>query len=127
MDVPMRPRPWPGAIRAVRAAARKHRVDLVHSYEYWPCLESFLAVGAAGRTALVSTIMTMGMAYYLPRSIPLTLGYRDLLDEAAGWQRAPVHLLEPPIDTAADRPGIDVEDFVEEHDLEPRFLNVVIV
>jgi glycosyltransferase involved in cell wall biosynthesis len=71
--------------------------------------------------------MTMGMAYYLPRSIPLTLGYRDLLDEAAGWQRAPVHLLEPPIDTAADRPGIDVEDFVEEHDLEPRFLNVVIV
>lgn len=131
MEVPTRPRPWPGAVRAIRDTARRFGADVVHTYEFWPSIEAQLAVGGRGRAAVVSTIMTMGLAYYLPRTVPMTLGYRDLLDEAERWQRAPVYLLEPPIDTATDRPEAlppgAAGAFVEEHGLHGDLLDIVIV
>ncbi|MGY1739551.1 MULTISPECIES: glycosyltransferase family 4 protein [unclassified Blastococcus] len=127
VHVPVRPRPWPGAIRAIREVSSAYRVDLVHTYEFWPSVEGFLAVGGLGSTPVLGTIMTMGLDPYVPRSIPLTLGYGDLYDEAAARQRSPVHLVEPPVDTAADHPGIDTTELVLEHRLAPGVLTVVIV
>lgn len=127
VDVPTRPRPSPRAIRAIHAAARRYRVDLVHTYEFWPCVEGFFATAGSARPPVVGTIMTMGLAHYLPRSMPLTLGYRDLLDEARTQQRAAVHLLEPPVDTEHDRPGVDTTEMVGRFGLEEPALNVVIV
>ena len=127
MRLPARPRPWPGAVRDVRATIARFGADLVHSYEYWPCVESTLAARSR-RVPVLATILTMGWADYLPRTVPMTLGYRDQLDAVARRQRAPVHLLEPPIDTVADAPGrLDVSGFAAVHDLGGDDLDVVIV
>ena len=127
MQVPVRPRPWPGAVRALRAAAREHRADLVHTYEFWPCLEGYFAVGASGRAAVLGTVMSMELAPFLPRSVPLTLGYADLRDEAARRQRAAVHLLPPPVDVDHDRPGASTTGLARRFGLRAGDLHVVLV
>jgi glycosyltransferase involved in cell wall biosynthesis len=56
---------------------------------------------------VLSTIMSMDLPSYLPRSIPLTLGTRDLVRGAEQMRAAAAFLLEPPINTQLDHPGID--------------------
>jgi glycosyltransferase involved in cell wall biosynthesis len=126
-DVPTRPRPWPGAVLDIRRAAARHEVDLIHTYEFWPCVEAFLGTGGVGRLPVLGTIMTMGLDPYVPRSIPLTLGYGDLVEFARQRQHARVHQLEPPIDVDADRPGIDTTEFASRFGLTGEALNVVVV
>lgn len=122
----MRMRPSPTTVRAVRAAVRRHRIDVVHAYEYWPTLEAYL--GAAG-AAPIGSIMSMGsLPPYIP-PVPLTLGYGDLYDEVRA-QRPHAYLLEPPIDTAVDRadaPDLGLAEFRERHDLPAGPPTVVIV
>lgn len=112
----MRVRPSPATVRAVRSAVRRHRIDVVHAYEYWPTLEAYL--GASGAAA-IGSIMSMGsLPPYIP-PVPLTLGYGDLYDEVRATRRH-AYLLEPPIDTAHDRadaPGLGLAEFRAAHDL----------
>jgi glycosyltransferase involved in cell wall biosynthesis len=126
-NAPARPRPSPGTIRDIRTAVRRHKIDLVHTYEFWPCVEAYFAVGLNRGVRVVSTIMTMGLATYLPRAVPMTVGYGDLMDEARLRQRAPVHLLEPPVDTASDQCGNDTDAFRREFDLPEGPMTVVLV
>ncbi|NUU22052.1 MAG: glycosyltransferase [Streptomycetaceae bacterium] len=104
----MRVRPSPAAVRTVRAAVRRLGIDVVHAYEYWPTLEAYLGAGrpgsrGAGGAATLGTIMSMGsLPPYIP-PVPLTLGYGDLYDEVRAVRRHAT-LLEPPVDTADDRP-----------------------
>ncbi len=112
----MRMRPSPATVRAVRAAVRRHRIDVVHPYEYWSTLEAYL--GASG-AAVIGSILSMGhLPPYIP-SVPLILGYGDLYDEVRATRRH-AYLLEPPIDTAHDRadaPDLGLAEFRAEYDL----------
>ena len=49
----------------------------------------------------------MSVSPLVPRSIPLIMGTEALGDEARETHRAPVWVLEPPIDSVGDHPGID--------------------
>ena len=49
----------------------------------------------------------MSVSPLVPRSVPLIMGTTALGDEARRRHGAPVWVLEPPIDTDADRPGHD--------------------
>ena len=124
--LPTSPRPSPRVIRGLRAAVRRHDIDLIHTYEYWPCVEAFYAQVVGGR-AVLGTILSMDVPAYLPRSVPLTAGTRDLVVQAMARRRAPTHLLEPPIDTSQDHPGIDTTPFVDEFDLGSDTISVAIV
>ncbi|MGA4545372.1 glycosyltransferase [Uniformispora flossi] len=109
-------RPSPAVLRAVRDTVRRHRIDVVHAYEYWPTLEAYL--GARG-AAVVGSIMSMGsLPPYVP-PVTLTLGYGDLHDEVTAQRgTARSHLLEPPIDTDwDDRATVDLDAFRTAHDL----------
>jgi glycosyltransferase involved in cell wall biosynthesis len=127
VPIPPNPRPSPQAVRAIADAVRRHRIDIVHTYEFWTCVEAFFGAGVRHGVPVLGTVMTMGLAPYLPHSVPLTLGYRDLLDEARGRHPAPVHLLEPPVDLTLDRPGTDTESFVRNWALDTTMPTVVIV
>lgn len=108
--LPTSPRPSPQVIRSLAAAIRRHRIDLVHTYEYWPCVEALYGSALLSGKSVLSTIMSMDLPSYLPRSIPLTVGTRDLIRAAEQMRAAAAFLVEPPIDTQLDHPGIDPSD-----------------
>ncbi|MFE5331383.1 glycosyltransferase family 4 protein [Embleya sp. NPDC056575] len=132
-------RPSPAVSRAIAAAVRRHRIDVVHTYEYWPLVEAFLGAFVPRGTPVLGTIMSMGsLPPYFPRTgVPLTLGYGDLYEETGevrGLEGARVHLLEPPVDTTIDHPiadgadaEVDVDAFAAEHGLLKPAPTVVLV
>ncbi|MYV98250.1 glycosyltransferase, partial [Streptomyces sp. SID3343] len=137
-------RPSPAVSRAIAAAVRTHRIDVVHTYEYWPLVEAFLGAYVPRGTPVLGTVMSMGsLPPYFPRTgVPLTVGYGDLYAETGelrGLEGARVHLLEPPVDTAIDHPDtvaatddgtapeVDVAAFAAEHGLLKPAPTVVVV
>lgn len=125
-ELPTSPRPAPKVIRALRRAVRRHGIDLIHTYEYWPCVEAFYSQLVGGRPVL-GTILSMKIPEYLPESVPITAGTRDLVDAASAARAAPAYLIEPPIDTSLDHPGIETAEFVDGHGLPRGEVTVAIV
>jgi len=52
---------------------------------------------------------------YVPASVPLIMGTAELGDKASRGQRSDTWVLEPPIDTVSDYPGIDGSKFRQAH------------
>jgi glycosyltransferase involved in cell wall biosynthesis len=106
-----RTRPSPTVSSIVSHLVRQRKIDVVHSHEWPPIIEAFLGGMLLHRTPVVGTIMSMSVAPFLPRSMPLTVG-TELIRQAtiaAGYQR--VELLEPPVDTRSDHPSVDGSSF----------------
>ncbi len=103
----LRYRPAPSRIAQLAALARRRRLDLIHAYEWPPCLDAYYGAHLAGGVPLLCTVLSMSVPPYVPASIPLVMGTEALAEEARRSHRAPVWVLEPPIDTAADSPAID--------------------
>lgn len=102
-EVPSRRRPGLATTRALRRLVQTEEVDVVHGFEWPPILEAAAATHAT-RAVAVGTVMSMGVAPFLPSGVPLTVGTRQLQRETP-VRRAPVHLWEPPVDVVANRPG----------------------
>jgi L-malate glycosyltransferase len=118
--VPARPlhyRPAPSRIGQLAALARKRRLDVIHAYEWPPCLDAYYGAHLALGVPLLCTVLSMSVSPLVPRSIPLVMGTEALGDEARRTHGAPVWVLEPPIDVAGDHPGIDGAGFRREHGL----------
>ncbi len=100
----------PAAARVTELAqlAREREVDILHGYEWPPILESFMGAWASGRrTAAVGTVMSMGVAPFIPSSLPLMVGTARLRAVTSATRRGPVELLEPPVDTRSNHPDLD--------------------
>lgn len=101
-------RPAPSRIAHLAALARRRSLDLIHAYEWPPCLDAYYGAHLLGGVPVLCTVLSMSVSPLVPRSVPLVMGTEQLGDEArAGGHRAPVWVLEPPIDGAGDHPGID--------------------
>ena len=63
--------------------------------------------------------MSMSVASFLPRDVPLTVGTEFIRKAAmeAGYRQ--VELLEPPVDTNADNPAVDGDGFRARHGIQP--------
>lgn len=97
--------PDPGRRPSIRVATRiralvaEREIDVIHGYEWPPVLE--LALSARdGRTPVVATVMSMAVAPFIPRSIPLIVGTHQIAAAQRSAGRPTVHLLEPPVDLA---------------------------
>ena len=66
-------RPSPGVVRQLRDLVEKGGFDLVHGYEWPPTLEAALAVRGLPGTAVVSTVMSMAVAPFIPSWVPLVV------------------------------------------------------
>lgn len=120
IEVPQhRARPSPAVIRMLGDLVRHHAVDVVHGHEWPPIIEAFLGVDLPGRAAVVGTVMSMSVAPFLPRSVPLTVGTEMIRQAAAADGYRQVALLEPPVDTQADHPSFDGSDFRISHGIAP--------
>ena len=107
----LRYRPAPSRVAQLMALARQHRLDLIHAYEWPPCLDAYFGAHLLQGVPLVCTVLSMSVSPLVPCSIPLVMGTEALGDEARRTHRAPVWVLEPPIDVDADHPGIDGVSF----------------
>lgn len=94
-------RPEKSTIRSLRVIVESFRPDIVHSWEFGAYLNSFFGLARSGLPQL-ATVMSMSKPRYLPRTVPLTMGTKALARAASTTHKAPVMLLEPPIDVLAE-------------------------
>ena len=101
-------RPTPAVTRALREIIEERGIDIVHGYEWPPALEATLAVGIKRRARAVSTVLSMSVAPFIPKHVPLMVGTEQIASIERDNNRAMVCLMEPPVDTELNSPGIDV-------------------
>lgn len=99
-----RMRPTPSIVRKLRRLIREGSLDVVHGYEWPPTLEAAIACRGT-RAVPVSTTLSMGVAPFLPDSIPLIVGTEQIMDGERRAGRRRLGLMEPPIDTNENAPG----------------------
>lgn len=104
---PLRYRPAPSRVAQLNRLARRRRLDLIHAYEWPPCLDAYYGAHLLGGVPLLCTVLSMSVSPYVPPSVPLVMGTRALTEEARRAHRAPVWTLEPPVDTETDSPTTD--------------------
>jgi glycosyltransferase involved in cell wall biosynthesis len=114
-----RRRPSPAVAGQLRRLVRERGVDVVHGYEWPPALEAAAAVYPSGRAAAVCTVMSMAVAPFLPRSMPLVVGTRSIQEDTAARRPGPVHLIEPPVDVTLNAPDHPTAEFRARHGLHP--------
>lgn len=112
VELPLhRSRPSPKVIGIISDLVRRRDIDVVHGHEWPPIIEAFLARTLVRRTAVVGTVMSMSVAPFLPRTVPLTVGTELIRRAAVAAGHRCVELLEPPVDTHADNPLVDGRSF----------------
>ncbi len=91
-------RPSRRVAQQLRNLVTKGAFDIVHGYEWPPTLEAVLAVGGLPGTAVVSTVMSMAVAPFIPSWLPLVVGTQQIAAAEMAAGRPRVELLEPPVD-----------------------------
>ena len=116
-------------VRALAEVIRDRKIDIVHGYEWPPALESRLAADRNPGTAVVCTVMSMAVAPFIPKTMPLLVGTREILDTEVAFGRASVGLLEPPVDVKLNNPFLELplDDFRKSWNLDPDAHTVVLV
>lgn len=123
----LRYRPAPSRIVQLAQIARDSRLDLIHAYEWPPCLDAYYGAGLVIGVPVLCTVLSMAVMPYVPASVPLIMGTSDLGDEARKVQRGGVWVLEPPIDVVHDHPDIDGSGFRRSQGVADKELLVVSV
>lgn len=90
-----------GLVRLVADEA----VDIVHAYEWPPCLDAYFGPHLRWGTPLLCTVLSMHVPVQLPRSVPLLMGTEALAERARQRGIRQVGVCEPPIDTVHDSVG----------------------
>jgi glycosyltransferase involved in cell wall biosynthesis len=106
-----RRRPSTVVTRQLVDLVRARRIDLVHGYEWPPGVEAYFGPRLRLGTPAVCTVMSMSVAPFLPRNLPLVVGTAEIRDRAVadGFRR--VTLIEPPVDVRANHPDHGQGDF----------------
>jgi glycosyltransferase involved in cell wall biosynthesis len=106
---PVKRRPSLTAVNKLRHLVESRSVQVLHGYEWPPSLECHLAARHKKGPVVVSTVMSMAVAPFIPASLPLTVGTHQIaaVEHASG--RPAVTVLEPPVDVARNRPGLRLD------------------
>ncbi len=97
----IRPTPW--IVRKLQRVIRDRAVDVVHGYEWPPSVEAFMATQGNRQVKSLSTVMSMAVAPFLPHTMPLLVGTRQIAAHELALGRRNVDVLEPPVDLAHDQ------------------------
>ncbi|WP_426226764.1 glycosyltransferase family 4 protein [Pseudarthrobacter sp. DSP2-3-2b1] len=100
-------RPTPAIIRALNQLISSRGFAVLHGYEWPPTLECALAATQTPAVA-VSTVMSMAVAPFIPKHLPLMVGTADILAAEQKFGRTLTELLEPPVDLAANNPSVEL-------------------
>ena len=98
--------PHPEVRRRLVQLAAAHGSDLVHAWEVRAARNAFFGPGRLGRLPVVTTFYGIRMLYGMPRHQPLVLGLGALMGDGRAFGHRDVRLVEPPVDTGTDAPGV---------------------
>ncbi|AXB46727.1 glycosyltransferase [Amycolatopsis albispora] len=122
VEIPLhRRRPSASVARRIGSLIDDLGIDVVHGHEWPPVLEALAATVSnptRRNTAVFATVMSMSVVPFFPRTVPMTVGTEEIRAAALAAGHRRVTLLEPPVDTDADRPELETS-FREEHGLDP--------
>ncbi|NMR28218.1 glycosyltransferase [Crystallibacter degradans] len=120
------PEPVPGLsrewMRRLSRLVKERDIDLVHAYEWAPCIEATFSAGLRQRVPVLMSVMAMDVPEFLPRHLPLIVGTPALAARSRSEGRQ-AYLLEPPVDMSHNR-TTDVEAARRQWEIEPRELVV---
>ncbi len=100
-------RPAPSRVVQLMRLCRRERVDLIHGYEWPPCLDAYYGTCAVSPVVQLCTVLSMTVSPLVPDTVPLLMGTEELAAAARAARRpggAWVDVFEPPIDTDLDVP-----------------------
>lgn len=103
--------PSPRVARELRRLVADEAVELVHTYEWPACLEALLGPFGRDGVPLVSSVMSMRVERFMPRTVPLVVGTRVLRDDLLRSRYRNVTLIPPSVDVDQDDPALDLDDF----------------
>lgn len=98
-------RPTPELVRDLAGLIDTRGIDIAHGYEWPPGLECYLACKGHRKARAVTTVMSMAVAPFLPRCMPLVVGTEQIAEVERSRGRRRVSVIEPPVDIDANRPG----------------------
>ncbi|WP_422391508.1 glycosyltransferase [Arthrobacter sp. N1] len=90
------------AVARLADVVKQRGIDLVHAFEWAPCVEAAFGAGLRRNTPVLMSVMSMEVPQFLPTHTPITVGTPALAAEE-GRRRHSVHLLEPPVDMERNR------------------------
>lgn len=92
-------RPSPRVLSGLLNTARDRQIDVIHGYEWPPGIEAWLACERLNRkTVSVTTVMSMAVAPFVPRTVPLIVGAEQIAANERVRGRSLVTTIEPPVD-----------------------------
>jgi glycosyltransferase involved in cell wall biosynthesis len=97
-------RPSVAVVRRLNALARERQIDLIHAYEWLPTLEAACGPHLRMGTPLLSTVYSVGVPRFVPRNLPMIVGYTKELDIERRRGRSRVYTVVCPVDTEANAP-----------------------
>lgn len=100
-------RPSPRIIRALLELIDRRQINVVHGYEWPPALECVAASRLRPQTRAIATVLSMAVAPFIPRHMPLLVGTEQIAATERTFGRSHVGLMEPPVDLESNRPGVD--------------------
>lgn len=101
-----RRRPSVSVARLLTKLVRERSIDVVHGYEWPPAVEAFYGPRLRLGTPVLATILSSSIVPFFPRAIPLLVGTEQLQHSAREAGYPSVNLMEPPVDTDHDQPGV---------------------
>jgi glycosyltransferase involved in cell wall biosynthesis len=102
---------------ALRRLCARERIDIVHGYEWPPALEAFYGPLLFDGVSVGCTVMSMSVAPFIPPSMPLIVGTEQIAAATRHGRPGAVRVIEPPVDTVSNHPGVDGGAFRREHQL----------
>lgn len=105
-------RPSPTMVRALRSLMSERGIDVIHGYEWPPALEGMAACRGI-RARCAATVLSMSVAPFIPRTMPLMVGTEQIADAERRFGRGHVSLMEPPVDTVLNQPEVVDQPQVE--------------
>jgi glycosyltransferase involved in cell wall biosynthesis len=104
---PIRRRPSISTITRLNALVRERQIDLVHAYDWLRTFEAAFGPHLSLGTPVLSTVYAVEIPPYIPRDLPMIVGYTNELDLERRRGRSRVYTVVCPVDTEANAPVTD--------------------
>lgn len=95
------------AMRSLTAIAADRGIDVIHAYDWAPTVEAAYGPHLRLGTPVLTTEYGMKVPRFVPRHLPMIVGYTGELEREQRRGRAQVHAVVCPVDVHANAPGGD--------------------